>query len=77
MTRLEKIVFVADYIEPGRDRAPRLGELRMLAFHNLDQCVYEILADTLRFLKGKKAVLDPTTEQVYQYYKQLIEDQQH
>ena len=49
----------------------------MLAFHNLDQCVYEILADTLRFLKGKKAVLDPTTEQVYQYYKQLIEDQQH
>ena len=43
MTMLEKIVFTADYIEPGRDHAPNLPELRQLAFIDLDQAVCRIL----------------------------------
>lgn len=36
MTLLEKIVFVADYIEPNRKKADNLTELRHLAFEDLD-----------------------------------------
>ena len=32
MSLLERIVFVADYIEPGRRQAPNLTEIRQLAF---------------------------------------------
>ena len=35
MTLLEKIVFVSDYIEPNRDKAPDLKEIRKLSFENL------------------------------------------
>ena len=28
MTMLEKIVYIADYIEPARNKAPRLTEIR-------------------------------------------------
>lgn len=70
MNMLDKIIFIADYIEPKRDQAPRLPELRQLAFKNLDQCVAEILYDTLHFLKNKKGAIDPTTQMTYEYYKQ-------
>ena len=35
MTRLEKIVFTADYIEPQRCKAENLPQVRRLAFHDL------------------------------------------
>lgn len=43
MSLLEKIVFVADYIEPGRSSAPNLPEIRKIAFINLDQAMLRIL----------------------------------
>ena len=43
MGLLDKILFVADYIEPNRCEAPRLGEIRKLAFSDLDRTVAEIL----------------------------------
>ncbi len=36
MTLLEQIVFVADYMEPNRDKAPHLDEIRGLVFRDLD-----------------------------------------
>ena len=36
MTQLEKIIYLADYIEPGRDKAPNLARVRRLAFEDLD-----------------------------------------
>lgn len=50
MSVLEKIIYIADYIEPARDKAPRLKEIRALAFQNLDRCMYEILKDSLEYL---------------------------
>lgn len=35
MGLLDKILFVADYIEPNRCEAPRLEEIRKLAFQTL------------------------------------------
>lgn len=73
MTPLEQIVYIADYIEPMRNAAPHLGEIRRLAFQDLERCTYQILKDTLDYLEHSPGKIDITTEQTYQYYKERIE----
>ena len=68
MTLLEKIVFVADYIEPGRYKQNRLQEIREMAFNDLDESIRMILSDTLEHLKSKKYAINPITEETYNYY---------
>ena len=46
MTLLDKIVYIADYIEPNRNEAPNLPEVRKLAFVDIDECLYLILKDS-------------------------------
>ena len=76
MSLLEKIVFIADYIEPGRNHSARLPELRRLAFQDLDKALVEVLRDTLRYLKGTDNEIDPMTQKTYDHYKKLLEKQQ-
>lgn len=71
MSLLEKIIFVADYIEPGRKHAPNLGEIRLLAFQDLDRALIRILKDTLYYLETSEGEVDPSTEQTYNYYSDL------
>lgn len=73
MNLLEKIVFVADYIEPGRDKAKNLNEIRKMAFEDIDMAVYTILRDTLDYLSNKPGKIDDMTQKAYEYYKKLIE----
>ena len=73
MSLLEKIVFVADYIEPGRNHAPYLGELRELAFQDLDQALLRVLDGTLSYLKSKGWTIDPRTVETWNYYKAYVE----
>ena len=68
MNLLEKILYVADYMEPNRDRAPRLNEIRTLAFSDLDACLLMILSGTLNYLKSTGSVIDPQTEATYEFY---------
>ena len=42
MSLLEKIIFVADYIEPSRYKMPRLKELRKMAFVDIDKCLMHV-----------------------------------
>ena len=72
MGLLDKILFVADYIEPNRCEAPRLEEIRKLAFSDLDRTVAEILYDTINFLNTKSGAIDPTTQITYNY-KKIVE----
>lgn len=71
MTLLEKIVYIADYIEPARDKAPHLAEIRKLAFQDLDECIYEILKDTLLYLDKNPDDIDNTTKDAFDYYNDL------
>ena len=74
MDLLEKIIFVADYIEPNRDRAKNLSELRALAFKDLDRAVLRIAEDTMTYVSMKDGVaMDPRTAEVVEYYKGLLE----
>jgi len=75
MSMLDKIIFIADYIEPGRDKAPNLAKVRKLAFIDLNACMAQILHDTLIYLKQGNEIIDPTTEMTYQFYKQYEEDE--
>ncbi len=76
MSTLEKIVFIADYIEPGRNHSARLPELRKLAFQDLDKVMVEILGDTLGYLKGTENEIDPMTQRTYEHYKKVLDGRQ-
>ncbi|MCI5954814.1 MAG: bis(5'-nucleosyl)-tetraphosphatase (symmetrical) YqeK [Lachnospiraceae bacterium] len=75
MSLLEKIIFVADYIEPGRKQAPNLLEIRKLAFQNLDNAMLQILEDTLKYLQSGGGETDPMTEITWRYYKEKREEE--
>lgn len=68
MSLLEKIVYIADYIEPGRKQAPNLDEVRRLAFEDIDKALIKILEDTLAYLKSGNGEVDPMTKETYNYY---------
>lgn len=72
MNLLDKIIFVADYIEPGRDKQPRLDILRSMAYIDLDQCVYMILEDSVNYLNSNPDMVDPTTIDTFNYYRKLL-----
>ena len=69
MNLLDKILYIADYIEPNRDKAPDLTEVRRLAFEDLD--MMKILSDTLDYLNERGGELDPMTMKTYKYFKRL------
>lgn len=68
MNTLEKILYISDYIEPGRNKMPRLAEIRKAAFEDLDICLKMILSDTVEYLKNNKSFIDDTTLDTYEYY---------
>lgn len=74
MTLLEKIIYIADYIEPNRKMIPALPEIRTLAFQDLDRAVASSAKGTLKHLSSCKAEADPMTVDTYQYYKKEGEE---
>lgn len=68
MTLLDKIVYIADYIEPKRDKAPNLAVIRQMAFTNLDDALLKILTDTLGYLGDSSEHVDSMTKMTYDYY---------
>ena len=71
MNTLDKIIYIADYIEPLRCEAPHLSIIRQIAFSDLNQCMAEILYDTLHYLSGRKGSVDPTTQLTYQFMNRM------
>ena len=69
MSDLEKIIYIADYIEPGRNKAPNLNEIRHLAFIDKEQALLKILEDSLFYLNDSQQEIDLTTQETYEYYK--------
>ena len=76
MSLLDKIIYIADYIEPGRKELPNMAEVRKLAFTDIDACLYRILKDSLEYLTGMNVPIDPMTEKTYLYYKSKREEKE-
>jgi predicted HD superfamily hydrolase involved in NAD metabolism len=70
MSLLEKIIFIADYIEPGRKPIPELDGIRQLAFIDIDKTMVKILENTLKHLNETGASIDKMTQFTYDYYVQ-------
>lgn len=60
MTMLEKIVFIADYIEPSRN-FEGLENIRKLAFRDVDRAVFEALENSIKHLIDKKSFIHMDT----------------
>ena len=69
MSQLEKIIYIADYIEPGRKQAPTLTQVRRMAFQDLDKALLQILGDTLKYLNSIDSPIDPMTQKTYEFYQ--------
>ena len=76
MSRLEKIIYVADYIEPGRSRmnngveAYKLNLARSYATIDLDMALKLILKETYEYLiKRPDYAISDMTKKAYEYYK--------
>lgn len=69
MNMLEKIIYLADYIEPGRKMIPGLTEVRTLSFTNIDEAVCLCSKLTLSYLERAGRAVDPLTRQTHEYYK--------
>lgn len=74
MNLLDKIIFISDYIEPGRDQAPHLEELRALAKTDPDRTVYRILGDTLSYLRESNRTIDQTTQEAFEAAEKRIRE---
>ena len=72
MTLLDKILYIADYIEPGRRQLPNHDEVRKLAFTDIDVCLHRILKDSLAYIQFKKWAVDPMTEKAFDYYDRKL-----
>lgn len=66
MTLLEKIIFLADYIEPGRN-FPGVEEVREMAKNDLNQAVIQALVNTVQFLMKRKFKVFPETLHTYNW----------
>ena len=66
MNTLEKIIYVADYMEPNRD-FPGVDELRYLAHTNLDKALKLGLEMTLSVLKERGSDISPESAEALQY----------
>lgn len=69
MNTLEKIIYVADYMEPNRD-FPGVEELRRLAYSNLDKALKLGLEMTLGVLKEQGRQISPESSEALKYLQQ-------
>lgn len=70
MSKLEKIIFLADYIEPNRN-FKGVDELRNLAFKNLDNALVKAIDGTIGHLIENGEIIHPRTLEARNY---LIEE---
>ena len=68
MTVLDKIIFIADYIEPNRESFDGLEEARKLAYEDLDKAMKYILESTIEYVKKRNRLLHPYSLEALKFY---------
>lgn len=70
MGKLEKIIYLADMIEPDRDYSG-VGKLRDLCCHDLDQAMLAALNSTLEYCLKQERFIHPQTINTRNYFLRL------
>lgn len=60
MSMLDKIIYIADFIEPGRD-FPGVDKLRKVAYDELDISILMAMDSTIRYVIERKQMIDTLT----------------
>ena len=71
MTMIEKIIYIADYIEPNRKMIPNLTKVRKLAFTDIDKAIALSAASTINYLERSGKPVDPLTAKTRKYYEEV------
>lgn len=69
MSLLEKIVYIADFIEPNRKPLDDMNIIRREAFSDIDKCLAHILYNSIVYLRTIGKECDDTTMKAYEFYK--------
>ena len=69
MSLLEKIIYIADKIEPGR-HYPGLVDIRKEARVNLDEAIIKSLESTIEYVKNRNLLLDMESVNTLNYLKE-------
>lgn len=72
---LDKILYIADFIEPRRFEIPCMAGIRILAFEDLDEALFQTMEGTLAYLEKKGTYADSMTKEAYEYYSSLRKEQ--
>ena len=72
MSLLEKIIFIADYIEPNREKFGGLEEARRLAYLDLDKAMKYILENTIEYVRARGRLLHPLSAEALEYYRESV-----
>ncbi len=76
MSLLDKILYVADYIEPRRDKAANLPAMRKLAFEDLDLACISIMESTLSYLESRNFPIDTMTVTAWEDMKRAMKEKE-
>ncbi|HPJ23640.1 MAG TPA: bis(5'-nucleosyl)-tetraphosphatase (symmetrical) YqeK [Bacillota bacterium] len=71
MSTLEKVIFVSDFIEEGRE-FPN-SKVRLLAHQHLDRALYEVMILTKKYITDSNQKLSSLTEEAIKYYQKEVE----
>lgn len=69
MNDLEKILFLADYIEQTRV-GEHFMKARKIAFENIDKGVFFVCKNVLSYLVSSSSYIHPMSVETYNYYKE-------
>lgn len=69
MSKLEKVVYVADMIEPNRKKHKEIDELRKIAYTDLDQAMLFALNYSVNYLKATKKDVHPILYSIIEEYE--------
>lgn len=72
MTVLEKIIYLADYMEPNRN-FPGVELLRKSVTENLDKAMYQGLDFSVTLLRKQGRIIDTDSLSALSYYKNLLD----
>ena len=74
MSLLEKIIYIADFIEPNRKPLEDMNAIRQEAYSDIDRCLAHILRNSVIYLKTIGKEIDDATMIAYEYYKDKYKD---
>ena len=74
MTTLDKILYLADFIEPNRRDFEGLSKLREVCFEDLDEAMLFAINLSISFVSGKGKTLHKQTVDTKEYFQKLIDD---